>query len=313
MVDAYDPALLKKLLAAAHAANVRCHDGVYIFFSGPSFETPAEIRAARVLGADAVGMSTAPETILARHAGLKVVALSLMTNYAAGLVPGALGHEQTARPWRGAASRRCAAPVARTPSWRPADDAVAPCCLSLLAMLMLPGPAAWSGPRSRRSEADRRGELRGDPCAARRRRELEAEIRKSNAGTAAANVAGIAAFPLLPLTPPPPPPRKTPGNPIPHNTPYTIYHFYPLTRSGYHLLPNLAVGFFTWNDSSEVREDSRDPRRLSEGEEQKNWFRLESGSLRDVAAEIIRKKRVTATSCRPRRSPSSPAASMTAA
>ncbi len=95
MVDAYDPALLKKLLAAAHTANVRCHDGVYIFFSGPSFETPAEIRAARVLGADAVGMSTAPETILARHAGLKVVALSLMTNYAAGLVPGALGHEQT--------------------------------------------------------------------------------------------------------------------------------------------------------------------------------------------------------------------------
>ena len=95
MVDAYDPALLEKLLAAAHKANVRCHDGVYIFFSGPSFETPAEIRAARTLGADAVGMSTAPETILARHAGLKVVALSLMTNYAAGLVPGALGHEQT--------------------------------------------------------------------------------------------------------------------------------------------------------------------------------------------------------------------------
>jgi purine nucleotide phosphorylase len=95
MVDAYDPVLLKKLMAAARTANVRCHDGVYIFFSGPSFETPAEIRAARVLGADAVGMSTAPETILARHAGLKVVALSLMTNYAAGLVPGALGHEQT--------------------------------------------------------------------------------------------------------------------------------------------------------------------------------------------------------------------------
>jgi purine nucleotide phosphorylase len=95
MVDAYDPALLKKLLAAARESNVTCHDGVYIFFSGPSFETPAEIRAARVLGADAVGMSTAPETILARHAGLKVVALSLMTNYAAGLVPGVLGHEQT--------------------------------------------------------------------------------------------------------------------------------------------------------------------------------------------------------------------------
>jgi purine nucleotide phosphorylase len=95
MVDAYDPALLKKLMEAARAANVRCHEGVYVFFSGPSFETPAEIRAARVLGADAVGMSTAPETILARHAGMKVVALSLMTNYAAGLVPGALAHEQT--------------------------------------------------------------------------------------------------------------------------------------------------------------------------------------------------------------------------
>ncbi|TAJ26087.1 MAG: purine-nucleoside phosphorylase [Reyranella sp.] len=95
MVDAYDPALRKKLMEAAKVANVLCHEGVYIFFSGPSFETPAEIRAARVLGADAVGMSTAPETILARHAGMKVVALSLMTNYAAGLVPGALGHDHT--------------------------------------------------------------------------------------------------------------------------------------------------------------------------------------------------------------------------
>ncbi|MBV8190920.1 MAG: purine-nucleoside phosphorylase [Alphaproteobacteria bacterium] len=95
MVDAYDPALTRRLLAAAKKVNVACHEGVYIWFCGPSFETPAEIRAARILGADAVGMSTAPETILARHAGLKVVALSLMTNYAAGLVPGPLGHEQT--------------------------------------------------------------------------------------------------------------------------------------------------------------------------------------------------------------------------
>ena len=85
MVDAYDPGLLKKLLAVAKDEGVLCHEGVYIWFSGPSFETPAEIRAARVLGADAVGMSTAPETILARHAGMKVVGLSLMTNYAAGL------------------------------------------------------------------------------------------------------------------------------------------------------------------------------------------------------------------------------------
>jgi purine nucleotide phosphorylase len=95
MVDAYDPALRAQLLAAAKRAGVMCHEGVYIWFCGPSFETPAEIRAARVLGADAVGMSTAPETILARHAGLKVVGLSVITNYAAGLEPGGIGHEQT--------------------------------------------------------------------------------------------------------------------------------------------------------------------------------------------------------------------------
>ena len=104
MVDAYDPALTKKLLAAAKDANVVCHDGVYIWFCGPSFETPAEIRAARILGADAVGMSTAPETILARHAGMKVVALSLMTNYAAGLVAGPISHEQTVAAAKAAAA-----------------------------------------------------------------------------------------------------------------------------------------------------------------------------------------------------------------
>ncbi|WIM10413.1 purine-nucleoside phosphorylase [Enhydrobacter sp.] len=95
MVDAYDPMLAQRLLATAKAASIRCHDGIYIWFCGPSFETPAEIRAAVTMGADAVGMSTAPETILARHAGLKVAAVSVMTNYAAGLVPGAIGHDQT--------------------------------------------------------------------------------------------------------------------------------------------------------------------------------------------------------------------------
>src|SRR5262249_40976885 len=95
MVEAYDPALTRKLLATAKEVRVTCHDGVYIWFCGPSFETPAEIRAARVLGADADGMSTAAETMPARHAGMKVVGLSLMTNYAAGLVAGPITHEQT--------------------------------------------------------------------------------------------------------------------------------------------------------------------------------------------------------------------------
>ena len=111
MVGAYDPGLLKKLMGVARDAGVMCHEGVYIWFSGPSFETPAEIRAARVLGADAVGMSTAPETILARHAGMKVVGLSLITNYAAGLGSDrggeALGHEQTLAVAREASGRVC--------------------------------------------------------------------------------------------------------------------------------------------------------------------------------------------------------------
>jgi len=95
MVGAYDPRLVEQMLAVAKANNIICHDGVYVWFCGPSFETPAEIRAARVLGADAVGMSTVPETILARHAGLRVAALSLMTNYAAGLTRDKLAHDQT--------------------------------------------------------------------------------------------------------------------------------------------------------------------------------------------------------------------------
>lgn len=95
MVDAYDPELLDRLVGTAKSLGIPCRTGVYVWFCGPSFETPAEIRAARVLGADAVGMSTAPETIIARHAGMKVVGLSVMTNYAAGMEAGGIGHDQT--------------------------------------------------------------------------------------------------------------------------------------------------------------------------------------------------------------------------
>jgi len=95
MVDAYDPRLVAEMLAVARSADILCHEGVYIWFSGPSFETPAEIRAARTLGADAVGMSTVPETILARRVGLRCAAVSLMTNYAAGVGSDKLGHDQT--------------------------------------------------------------------------------------------------------------------------------------------------------------------------------------------------------------------------
>jgi purine-nucleoside phosphorylase len=91
LVDAYAPELRRRL----HAAAKGLHDGVYAWFSGPSFETPAEIHAIRTLGADAVGMSTVPETILARFCGLEVAAVSVITNYAAGMTGQALSHDET--------------------------------------------------------------------------------------------------------------------------------------------------------------------------------------------------------------------------
>ena len=92
---AYDPARLATLKRAAKAAGVTLHEGVYMWFNGPSFETPAEIRMAKLLGADLVGMSTVPEVILARLHGLDCVAVSLVTNFAAGLSGGDPSHEET--------------------------------------------------------------------------------------------------------------------------------------------------------------------------------------------------------------------------
>jgi xanthosine phosphorylase len=97
MGGAYDAELLDGLHTAAVALDVPLADGVYLAVSGPSFETAAEIRAFRVLGADAVGMSTVHETIAARHCGLRVVAVSAITNLAEGLGDQPLGHEQTLR------------------------------------------------------------------------------------------------------------------------------------------------------------------------------------------------------------------------
>jgi len=95
--DAYDPELRRLLRDVAGSLGVALAEGVYLATSGPSFETPAEIRAFRTLGADAVGMSTVPEVILARHAGLRVVAVSAITNLAEGMGGEALSHDQTLR------------------------------------------------------------------------------------------------------------------------------------------------------------------------------------------------------------------------
>lgn len=95
MTTAHDPDLRAALKAAADAEGLKLAEGVYAWYSGPSFETPAEIRAIRILGGDAVGMSTVPEVILARFLGLKVAAISTITNMAAGLSAEAISHEHT--------------------------------------------------------------------------------------------------------------------------------------------------------------------------------------------------------------------------
>jgi purine-nucleoside phosphorylase len=95
MTKAHDPAMRSALKAAAKAEDIPLMEGVYAWYSGPSFETPAEIRAIRILGADAVGMSTVPEVILARFLDLRVAAISTITNKAAGLSDEQISHEHT--------------------------------------------------------------------------------------------------------------------------------------------------------------------------------------------------------------------------
>ncbi len=95
LTDAYDPGLRKLMKAAAKAEKVRLGEGVYVWFSGPSFETPAEINMARIIGGSIVGMSTVPEVIMARRFGLKAVAMSMLTNLAAGIQGSSPSHDET--------------------------------------------------------------------------------------------------------------------------------------------------------------------------------------------------------------------------
>ena len=92
--QAYDPGLRAVLHAAAKAEGVVLREGVYASLSGPSYETPAEIRMLRTLGADAVGMSTVPEVIVAAHMGVKVAGISCITNLAAGISKQKLSHAE---------------------------------------------------------------------------------------------------------------------------------------------------------------------------------------------------------------------------
>ncbi len=105
MTEAYSAALRGKAHAAAERVGVALRDGVYAWFLGPTYETPAEVEMARRLGADLVGMSTVPEVVAARHMGAEVLGISLVTNLAAGLSETPLSHDEVAEAGAEAASR----------------------------------------------------------------------------------------------------------------------------------------------------------------------------------------------------------------
>jgi purine-nucleoside phosphorylase len=116
MTQTYDPALRAALAAVAHDEGIALREGVYAALLGPSYETPAEVRMVRMLGAQAVGMSTVHEVIALRHMGVRVAALSCITNLAAGISPHPLDHaevEATARARRGELSTLLGGWIAR--------------------------------------------------------------------------------------------------------------------------------------------------------------------------------------------------------
>jgi purine-nucleoside phosphorylase len=105
MSAVYDGELRKLARASARRLKIPLREGVYLGNSGPSYETPAEIRAYRAVGADAVGMSTVPEAIALRHAGVRVLGISTITNMAAGILPKPLVHEEVLQTTKRVADR----------------------------------------------------------------------------------------------------------------------------------------------------------------------------------------------------------------
>jgi purine-nucleoside phosphorylase len=105
LTDAFDAALLEQARRAAARAGIRVREGVYVMLAGPSYETRAELAMLRLLGGDAVGMSTVPEVIVARHAGLRVLGISLITNKATVDMSGEVTHEEVMEVARVGAGR----------------------------------------------------------------------------------------------------------------------------------------------------------------------------------------------------------------
>ena len=95
MLKAYSPRLRNKMRHIAALLDITLHEGVYAMVLGPNFETPAEIRAFKILGGDAVGMSTVPEVICAARCKIEVIGLSVITNYGSGMTLDSLSHEET--------------------------------------------------------------------------------------------------------------------------------------------------------------------------------------------------------------------------
>lgn len=101
----YNPDFIETIMNISVSKNIPLHIGVYAYMRGPQYETPAEIRALRILGADAVGMSTVPEAIIASHSGMRVLALSCITNLAAGITDMPLSHTEVIETGAAASDR----------------------------------------------------------------------------------------------------------------------------------------------------------------------------------------------------------------